>query len=53
MRKLLFFIFKWCPETELNRRHADFQSVTVTVVAVGKRERREVYKAVAARPGKQ
>lgn len=29
------------------------QSVTVTVVAVGKRERSEVYKAAAARAGKQ
>lgn len=29
------------------------QTVTVTVVAVGKRERSEVYKAAAARAGKQ
>ena len=29
------------------------QSVTVTVVAVGKRERSEVYKTAAARTGKQ
>ena len=29
------------------------QSVTITVVAVGKRERSEVYKTAAARTGKQ
>ena len=34
-----FNMLKWCPETELNRRHADFQSAALPTELSGHRDR--------------
>jgi hypothetical protein len=33
-------MMKWCPETELNRRHADFQSAALPTELSGHRDQR-------------
>ena len=34
---VIFQVFKWCPETDLNRRHADFQSAALPTELSGHR----------------